>query len=675
MGKSYLKTRWISEVTSALALSNPDMSVEEIQQYAEKKYNEQFTDHNVKIFNSYENITYDTTLSGTLDWIQSFKPLIAESGVFFYPKHMKRNLNTEIIKECMLDARDIHKAEKFKALDVGDVFLASVKDIQQSNDKKAANSGYGAEGQRSSFLFNMHSAMSVTACGRSQLSTAAQCIENLLSDFVKFFNMDEFYTWINNILGEKDRWKFNTFDIIDKVPDRNAYIHRFSTKFLHHTLVDEDQIGKVYDSLDDELRIRTYYKSQIYEFFSNVRKPASIITDIAFSDVDFIDPNKVPKEIADDLESLTALILEFVGYQYGVFRYEDRMKYMKRAVVPVSDTDSVFICYHNIATFLENKILPIKLFKKGDKRAKEMYHLKIINAMSFVVSGAVKETLWHYLGKVNVAEEDRKYIKMKNEFHYSRIIVTYAKKSYVGLQIRQESHVFDKPKLDVKGVNFFKSTASEQTSKFIYDDILMNQLLQPKDGKISLRKTHKAINDFQKQIAIDIKQGDMGFLKRSIKVKSPDAYVKPMSIGAYKAVWVWNYIMGDENRIELPATTTQVKVLLKTKTDASKLEQWPHIYKKVIELFDTNSDIGDYVVVDEKTKKEKVVKGKGIKTIALPDDVDEVPDWLLAIIDVETLVSDNMKLFTQLYRPLGMSKGESTHNGSSISYYTNIVRI
>ena len=71
----------------------------------------------------------------------------------------------------------------------------------------------------------------------------------------------------------------------------------------------------------------------------------------------------------------------------------------------------------------------------------------------------------------------------------------------------------------------------------------------------------------------------------------------------------------------------------------------------------------------------KVKKGKGIKSIALPGDLDEVPDWVLAIIDTETLVADNMKLFVQVCRPLGMSKGTTSHNGSSVTYYTNIIRI
>ena len=353
MGCNYLREQWVNQMTRSLVLSNPDKKESEIREFVEKQYDDHYTEHKACIYNSYENITYDTTLGECVDWIQSFRPLIAESGVFFYPKSMKRNLNTEIIKESMLDARTVHKAEKFAALDAGDTFLAAVKDSQQLNDKKAANSGYGAEGQRSSFLFNMHSAMSVTASGRGQLSTAGQCIENIMADYVKFFDMNEFFTWIDHIVQEKPEWKFDAFDVIDQVPSKSQWVKRYTKKFLHHGFCNEEMLENTYDKLTDELRIRSYYKSNMYEFFRNFI-PKQLFTELYAKDCKFhkknkdgtekapyfVDPNDVPDSMKDDLELMIAMVLEFVGYQYGVFRYEDRFRYQKRACVPVSDTDS-----------------------------------------------------------------------------------------------------------------------------------------------------------------------------------------------------------------------------------------------------------------------------------------------------------------------------------------------
>ena len=679
----WLKEQWVERMTDALCLRNPEMDRKQIRKTVEEEYEKWYKDHAVKIHNSYENTVYHTTLGQTVDWIQSFKPLIAESGVFFYPKHMKRNLNVEIIKEAMLDARTVHKKEKFAAIEAGDMFTARTKDLQQGNDKKAANSGYGAEGQSSSFLFNLNSAMSVTASGRGQLSTAIQTIENFLADNVKFFSMDEFYQHISNIIHEKDEWKYDTLKSVEDIPNKSKWVSRFERKFLHPNFCDQDALKKVYDGLSDELRIRTYYKCNLIEFLRNMKPKMKLqkmlTTPIEFKKKQkinqFVDPNEVPDSWKDQMSEFTQLILEFVGYRYGQFRYEDRTKYQKRAVVPVSDTDSCFITMGRVAQTIKESILPMRLYRKGDIDKRKYYNLAVINVLSSLCSSMIRQTLDHYLDKVHVAKEDQKYINMKNEFHYRRLIVTYAKKSYIGLLLRQESHVFEKPKLDVKGISFFKSTASKQTSAFIYDHILVKRLLDPPGGHISLQDTYREIAHFQSDISNEIQNGNIGFMK-PVKVKSPDAYANPMRIGAYKAAYVWNYIVGEAGpRITFPTIGTQVKVSLRNKQDAAKLEPWPDIYRKVIELFDQEPEIGDVLTYDTKTGKEKVVKGKGIKSIMLPEDMEEIPEWVLAIINTETIVNDNMQLFAQLMRPLGLSRGESSKNGTATKYYTNIVRI
>ena len=661
-----LKELWVDRMTFAMSMTHPDVSEKELRKMIEKIYEDSVKDTPCQIYNSYENSVGELTLKGVINWIDVKKPLIAESGVFFIPKHEKRNVNVEIIKECMLDARKIHKKEKFKALEAGDVFLAAVKDIQQANDKKAANSGYGAEGQSSSFLYNLNSAMSVTASGRGQLSTACQCFENLLADNVKFFNMNEFFNWVYQIIHEKDSWKFDIMKIIPVIPSEDEFVERFRIKFGMEDAFNEQEVRMAYRRLDDESILRVYYKANLRGFL-RWNYPSLLISDIAYSDIEFIDPNEIPDGLKEPVNILVDMLVEIVGYKHSIFRYEDRTKYQPRAATPVMDTDSNFIYLGAIVDFLEEEILPRRLFKMKKSEKTEM-ELRIVNTLAVLTTRAVTETLFNYLSFVNVAVEDRPQINMKNEFHYSTVITTFAKKSYVGLQLRQEGVIFKEPVLDVKGVNFFKSTSTEETSKFIYDEILMKQLLQPASGQPSLKNTYKAIYEFQKKITREIAEGHMGYLKRSIKVKTPDGYANPLRVSQFKAVYVWNQIVPDKERITLPATVTIVKVKLKNIQEAGPLANWPEVYEKVMWLFETNDEIGDYVDKDGNKKK-----GKGLTSIAIPETLDKVPDWILSIIDVETLVEDNLKLFSQLYRPLGLSQG--TAGGTNRKYYCNIVRI
>lgn len=662
----FFKNQWVASMTRNMQLKFPEMDKSEIAEMVEEIYKEKFTDHDALLYNDYENEVTDVTLSGILDWIQTENPLICESGVFFYQKSKKRNINVEIIRWKMLERRKELKAEMFRLKEAGDVFGAKVKDLQQANTKKAANSGYGAEAERSSFLFNLHSAMSVTASGRGILSTACQSYDNLLADFVKFMNMDEFYVYINHIIDESSEWQYETMDIVDDVPTKKKFVKRFVNKFIHPNRCDVEVIEQIYDMVDDEMKCRLYYKSNLIEFMRN-KKIEQLFEDIAFSTAEFVNPNKIPKELEKPVNLVVELITEFVNYKYSFFRYEDRTKYQKRSAVILMDTDSCYLYYGNIMRYLENA-LPKPYCRT--KRDQQMFRYRLLNTLSCISTRGVHQTLWNYLGYCDVPEEDRGFVTMKNEFHLSTMVITFAKKSYIGLRVRQENTILDPPELDVKGVNFFKSTASEKTTKFIYDEILMKQILQSKDGKIRTSRIHRKIQKYQDNMAEEIKAGDMGYLKRAIRVKSPDAYKNPMRIGQYKAVYVWNKICEEKDRINLPATVTLVKVKLAKKDDVAALDRWPDIYERVLNLFETDLEIGGGV--DANGNKVDV---KGIKAIALPNDMDEVPDWILAIIDVDTLIGDNMKLFEQLYRPLGLQAGTSTNNGAQAKFYTNIIKI
>ena len=332
-----------------------------------------------------------------------------------------------------------------------------------------------------------------------------------------------------------------------------------------------------------------------------------------------------------------------------------------------------FIYLGRALNALENEILNLS------EKEKKHHQLTLLNTFCCICSSAIAERLDMYLDVVHVAPEDKKHIKMKNEFYNETLIVTYAMKSYIALQLRQEGDVFKHPKLDVKGVNFFKSTSSKATTDFIYKDVLMDQLLQPKDGQIKLDRVHDTIYRYQKEMETRIAQGDMGYLKRSIRVKSADGYSKPMSIGQYKATWVWNQICEDKDTIALPSTVTLVKVKIQKPSDLAPLApEYPEIYERLLNLFETEITIGGGKITvknDNGEKVEKTIPMSGIKAIALPNEYDEVPDWMLKVIDVETLVNDNLKLFTQLQKPLGFTPGSATHNGSTLTYYSNIVRI
>lgn len=334
-----------------------------------------------------------------------------------------------------------------------------------------------------------------------------------------------------------------------------------------------------------------------------------------------------------------------------------------------------FIYFGMMLDYVLSVVLHQRLFRK--KQDAVDYHMKILNTLATIASVSLPATLWNYTGYVNVAPEDRKYIHAKSEYYMARLFITYAKKSYLSWQVRQESVVFKHPKIDAKGISFFKSTSTENTTNFIYDDILRDQIFEPADGKVSLKRIYKTIADYQAKITKEISEGNMGYMKRSIKVKSPDAYTDPMRINAYKSTYVWNKLNDDKDRIDLPATVTIAKVTLKTKKDCAALAPWPKIYNRVIDLFEKDPNIGDHeeTYVKNGETKTRMVKGKGINSIAIPGDLDEMPEWVLPILDVATLVKENLALMDQIMKPLGFHGGKVNVNGTTAKFYTSHIRI
>lgn len=334
----HFKTMWCRQMYDSLRLSGKfkDVPEDKLRGVVLKIFDKHFVDQPALIYNDYEEEVMKTSLAQCLDWIEVENPTIAESGVFFYQKSKKRNLNVEIIKEEMLDARTVHKAEMYQARKAGDAILEMVKKNQQLNDKKAANSGYGAEGQSSSFLYNPHSAMSVTASGRGQLSTACQCNENLMADNVKFMNMDEFFVYVRNILSDAPTWQFKVDEVIDIMPSKKMFMDRMIRKFKYEPDCDVELVEGVWDTLTREEKIRVYYKSNLRDFLLNT-KLKNIYKKIITCGEPLINPNKVPEKMQKWIFLLTDLTTEFVNYRHGVFRYEDRTKFEKRAATPVMD--------------------------------------------------------------------------------------------------------------------------------------------------------------------------------------------------------------------------------------------------------------------------------------------------------------------------------------------------
>ena len=678
------KEKWLCQIIEKILLVYPNDSKKKITKFAESIYERDFKDHECILYNNYEKEEIRTTISKLYDWILAKKPILTESGTMFKHHDECWNPQIEILNDKLME-RDREKSKMFdfqrlaeKSTDPNEIdmylFKAKKKDLSQSRAKVISNSEYGASGLPSSWFFNIAVSSATTARGQALISTACNAFEDFLGDNVKFMNMDECLLFINNIVKEKDIRKKDDSKWV-KNKNINDVFDRLKGKFFDQSMCEDKILNKILKNLDQENLNRIYYKSNFYNFILNSEKAIEIFLSIFTSNVDFTTPNDAPSEIVDKLNKLTSAFLEYVHYNYPTINRTLRLKTMKRNCVVVVDTDSCFLNYGQVYDFFINEILNKKkiikrriksdngkkyiiesrdeLKSKEDSKNRGMSY-RIINSVMYITNSVIKNTLDVFLDRCN-CDRDHGNTSMKNEFLYDTLLICPpAKKHYQGAIRLREGVEYKKPKFDIKGMDYVKrSAAGDSTREFIknlvYDDILM-----AKNNSPDFYHILKKLNKFEKDIEQSVIRGEDKYIK-NVNVKSEDAYDDPMSIGPYKAVFVWNYLYPNM-KIDLPGSAKIIKVNLTKLKDFSKLSiDNPSIYGKLKKLFESN---------------DRIMKS-GITSIALPID-ESVPDWMVPYINLDEIVSNNTDLLLPILNNLGM---KAVYKTKSSQFYSNIINI
>ena len=678
------KEKWLCQIIEKILLVYPNDSKKKITKFAESIYERDFKDHECILYNNYEKEEIRTTISKLYDWILTKKPILTESGTMFKHHDECWNPQIEILNDKLME-RDREKSKMFdfqrlaeKATDPNEIdmylFKAKKKDLSQSRAKVISNSEYGASGLPSSWFFNIAVSSATTARGQALISTACNAFEDFLGDNVKFMNMDECLLFINNIVKEKDIRKKDDSKWV-KNKNINDVFDRLKGKFFDQSMCEDKILNKILKNLDQENLNRIYYKSNFYNFILNSEKAIEIFLSIFTSNIDFTTPNDAPSEIVDKLNKLTSAFLEYVHYNYPTINRTLRLKTMKRNCVVIVDTDSCFLNYGQAYDFFIDKILNKKkiikrriksdngkkyiiesrdeLKSKEDSKNRGMSY-RIINSVMYITNSVIKNTLDVFLDRCN-CDRNHGNTSMKNEFLYDTLLICPpAKKHYQGAIRLREGVEYKKPKFDIKGMDYVKrSAAGDSTREFIknlvYDDILM-----AKNNSPDFYHILKKLNKFEKDIEQSVIRGEDKYIK-NVNVKSEDAYDDPMSIGPYKAVFVWNYLYPNM-KIDLPGSAKIIKVNLIKLKDFSKLSiDNPSIYGKLKKLFESN---------------DRIMKS-GITSIALPID-ESVPDWMVPYINLDEIVSNNTDLLLPILNNLGM---KAVYKTKSSQFYSNIINI
>lgn len=676
--------KYKKEALDMLHISFPQLTHNELEYIVDQSILNRVQDHPVEIDNNYKKIKVDSTLLEMANYIMDKQPIITTRGVMFMRHGSMPNPIYNMIDGFITGRKKVKK--KMFEYPKGSPEFTKLNLIQLLH-KLDANAYYGASGMYSSIYYNLYAATAVTTQGRSAISSAALLFESILANNVPFASLNELIDFIHNVIT--DPVTINDYQYINHMPTVEETFAKLISSCGFAWIPTDSEMKIVWDilwQLDYKYIIRLYYKNNLYEFCSNTVVYNHILYMLQKLENTFIDPNKIPDEIKDDMELFKKLIYEYVYYPHQIVDRLDKMDALIRDVSILQDTDSSIVSFdawyrfvlngtYNIPMKIkqhdfdpineelleENKMVEEYSFHDDKIIEKIRYYnplriipqdnlrYSIIAIIANTISYLVNDYMYRYCLQANseLPEKGACMLVMKNEFLFRRLLLTDAKKHYASKQELQEGNVVpEKDSLDVKGMEAFtKSTTAKDTKeklkKILYEDILNTPAIDQANiiSKIAI---------VEKEIFDSIQRGEKKFYK-PVKVKSVSAYEDPMRIQGIKASLAYNELhepgtealdMSARNSIDV------IKVEITKNNIGLIKDDYPYVYERAMNLLENNQ-----------------YYKSGIDAIGLPLN-EPVPKWVLPFVRYAEIINDNVAKFP--LESVGLKRGNGYNNSTNI---------
>jgi hypothetical protein len=603
-----------NQLVDQLSLVYPNLERSVIVSFAEKKVDETLKDRDI-IWSDGEKKEHRSLLEMT-NWLEEEQPIITGYGAFYKKHNEGKNLLSEMV-DYLLKSRKVVKKQMFQHVNDADRTQYNNLDLMQKTFKLLANSFYGATVEKNSIFFNENFGPSITYNGVVIITTAVNAFETFMSNNFFFQNFNDVLGYINNVKNQ--RYTFT--DIIDIDIPKNQLLKYLVRKWRNKTQEEVNKLALVISGLDQDTVNRIYYKNNLYRFFENTKVQEMLSATI---DKSFLNPEKPPEGIEPTVKVLWDYLEEWVLYNHlNFYRYQMADK-EKRKTVLVVDTDSNFLMLDPFYKYFEKKF-PDSVDDSDDSK------VSIVNIATFFLAKVIEKVYWKMTTELNVPHEKRPIINMKNEFFYKRLMLTRNKKSYAGKLIMQEGHMFEKPKMDIKGLAIRKVSVNKNVREY-FTKMLESEILSSEE--INLGKVFGSFMSLQNTIEDSLKRGEVTYTQPG-KVNEIESYKNPYTMMSVRGAIIWNALY-PEKEIVLPTKVNLIKLNISSLEDiAGKIPM--EEYKIIKETIFDNENLAKY----------------GFGILALPKSATQIPKWIVPFIDIDTMVNDHVKSGIIMLESLG----------------------
>lgn len=526
----------------------------------------------------------------------------------------------------------------------------------QNNTKVVTNSLYGVLGYLRFILHNIFLAESITRMGRVIISTAACGFENFLADNIHFSCESETMEYVNTIIDEyeesyRDHFDFSilgvvksTEDVVERIVDKCGY---------PVTALERAHITGIVGRLDDGCKLLLFYKNNFMKF-NRVpcikAKIMHIMENIDELRLPSLDKIKDP-EIRSEVEDLWKFYDVFVFHNHPIYDSVRKMAYGYREGVLYIDTDSNFIALNRWVNQIQNEF-----FGGNFKQDKKEFTFACANVITIFLSIVVDRNLKMLAKNCNISDEWAKYLSMKNEFLFWRILFGEVKKRYIDLQMIQEGKLLNEGMgiTEIKGYDFRKNVTKQYVRDF-YTKLCTEEILTP--DEINMKSILSLINGLKREVTRSMEAGESMYFKQA-NVNQPEHYADPLRMSGIKGVMLWNALC-PEYAIELPSDVDiiPIKSLSSKKGKEWFSQAYPHLYERLDKEIFSN--------------RNPRIATMTLNVVAKPKNANiPMPDWLKDSMDTSRIVNSTIKLIIPIMESLGMKIQKPT---KTRQYLTNIV--
>lgn len=514
------------------------------------------------------------------------KLLMAPTFTQILPPDRKESMLSSYIK-VNLAKRNAEKKLQLKAANHGDKFRETLHKNNQNNKKILNNAISGNHRSIHSILYDRPVHPILTSCCRIANGSANSNNDRLLTGSRHYYTPDIVLANIASIIELSD-WdlvrravdKHNlhrptveeTLSVIKRSTDlywNSENGHRLIKQFvsaldeyeraavcymgdLYHIALFND--GVVRDIIDSLVKEPTERVDNHLEWLNHVDEDTQAQIKVRFPDIvgkehfwhpdvqahpDYPLIGSMGKQIYYKLDEYADIINGFLMSKNVPFLISDFPSAIRRAGVG-SDTDSAIFTVQDWAVW----------YNGNDNVNYE--NILLSEAMAFIVSQTTTHNLATQTVNMGVTDEKEVFrLSMKNEYLFTNFMLTSRAKHYAALQKVQEGIIFDKAKLEKKGVELHASNSPEGIRQDL-DKMILDVLHKSDKGiPISLHSILVEVATWEHRIFNSITAGETIYLK-SARVKEEDGYTKEAEKSRYMNFMLWSEVFADTYGDSLP---------------------------------------------------------------------------------------------------------------------------